>query len=51
LQGGVEGKRQVDKVIDKCDTMQVLECALSTSHLFEEQYYFLLIVDVIVNRI
>jgi hypothetical protein len=23
LQGGVEGKRQVDKVIDKCDTMQV----------------------------
>jgi hypothetical protein len=23
LEGGVEGKRQVDKVIDKCDTMQV----------------------------
>lgn len=23
LQGGVEGKRQVDKVIDKCDSMQV----------------------------
>lgn len=22
-QGGVEGKRQVDKVIDKCDSMQV----------------------------
>jgi hypothetical protein len=23
LQGGVESKRQVDKVIDKCSTMQV----------------------------
>jgi hypothetical protein len=24
LQGGVESKRQVDKVIDKCSAMQVL---------------------------
>ncbi|GJN24153.1 hypothetical protein PR202_gb11875 [Eleusine coracana subsp. coracana] len=30
LEGGVEGKRQVDKVIDKCDTMQNLREAIAT---------------------
>ncbi|KAG0479712.1 hypothetical protein HPP92_010570 [Vanilla planifolia] len=29
LEGGVEGKRQVDKVIDKCDAMQNLREAIS----------------------
>uniref|UniRef100_A0ACD5X255 Uncharacterized protein n=1 Tax=Avena sativa TaxID=4498 RepID=A0ACD5X255_AVESA len=30
LEGGVEGKRQVDKVIDKCDSMQNLREAIAT---------------------
>nr|CAD1841606.1 unnamed protein product [Ananas comosus var. bracteatus] len=30
LEGGVEGKRQVDKVIDKCDSMQNLREAIGT---------------------
>ncbi|KAK1280944.1 hypothetical protein QJS04_geneDACA004769 [Acorus gramineus] len=30
LEGGVEGKRQVDKVIDRCDTMQNLREAIAT---------------------
>ncbi|ERN03230.1 hypothetical protein AMTR_s00003p00177190 [Amborella trichopoda] len=30
LEGGVEGKRQVDKVIDKCSTMQNLREAIAT---------------------
>lgn len=29
FKGGVEGKRQVDKVIDKCDSMQVLVSVFS----------------------
>lgn len=30
LEGGVEGKKQVDKVIDKCDSMQNLREAIAT---------------------
>jgi hypothetical protein len=38
LQGGVEGKRQVDKVIDKCDSMQVCLYVLNASNLIRAIY-------------
>lgn len=44
-QGGVEGKRQVDKVIDKCASMQVFPQLLSYLLLFGRIDYLFFISD------
>ncbi|KAK3197851.1 hypothetical protein Dsin_021266 [Dipteronia sinensis] len=43
LEGGVEGKRQVDEVIDKCSSMQMKrEASLSFFVEYLERFYFLI---------